>query len=342
MNDIVGRFEAVSMVALTRAFWRVLSSVVPLSIAVSGAVAQDCATCATNAYLQNGLLPDRASHVGIQFDYRYRHDTLSGSSDAPNAADEKIADTTFNAYYSHPLFERASLDINVPLVSRAYTQRPEGTYESGRDTQLGDMSLLFVVQPYWGVRGDKTVDWRIRGGAKLPTGDSSELSNVPASLAPSSSQDPSKPQSAVYAYDRAIGSGSFDWIVGSSYVVRYEKYFGIIDAQYLGRTTGSDDFRYGNKVTTHVTPGYFFHQYERNLFAIMFDAAYEFVGQSDYNGTTVDNSGQTQFTLGPKLLANFADQFSATVGIAIPVYRTVNGTQLATNYQLTAGLMCGF
>jgi hypothetical protein len=303
---------------------------------------QDCASCVTNSYLQSGLLPDYTLHAAAQFDYRYRHDTLNGSSKAENAADEKIADSTFNAYFSQPLFNRTSLDVNLPLVSRAYTQRPAGTYESGRDTQLGDMSLALVVQPYWGVRGNKTVDWRVRGGVKLPTGDSGELKNLPATLASSSNSASSTPQSAVYAYDRAIGSGSADWIIGSSYVVRYEKYFGIVDAQYIGRTTGENDFRYGDKVTTHVSPGYIFHQFDKDLFAVMLDAAYEFVNQAEYNGSTVENSGQTQFSLGPKLFATFAEHLSATIGIDIPVYRTVEGTQLATNYQLTTSIMYGF
>lgn len=312
------------------------------SVYARGAVAQDCDRCVAANYLQSALLHDTPHHLGMQLDYDYRHTMLTGSSDTPNAADEKVATTTINVFYSHELTEGTTLDLNVPVASRAYTARPNFTYDSGRDTGLGDLSLVLTQQLFAGALDRKLVDWRMRAGVKLPTGDSSELKNYPDGIVQPNPDGPVYPTSALYPYDRALGSGSVDWIVGSSYVVRYEEFFGLIDAQYIGRTAGENDFTFGNTVTVHVTPGYIFSYARGNEFSVLFDAAYRFDGQADYDGSTVADSGQSAFALGPRLMGNFQGHVIASVGVNIPLYQSVEGTQLASDYQILASVMTGF
>jgi hypothetical protein len=221
----------------------------------------------------------------------YRHTMLTGSSDTPNAADEKVATTLINLYYSQGLFEGTTLDIYLPFESKAYTTRPDFTYDSGRDSGLGDMSLVLTQQLLQGARDRKMVDWRVRAGVQLPTGDASHLKDYNGVTSRPRVDGPVYPTSALYPYDRTLGSGAVDWIVGSSYVVRYEEFFGLIDGQFIGRTAGENDFTFGNTATVHITPGYIFSYARGNEFSILLDAAYRFDAQSDFKGTAVADSG---------------------------------------------------
>jgi hypothetical protein len=306
------------------------------------AVAQDCDRCVATNYLQSALLHEVPNHVGLQLSYDYRHTMLTGSSDTPNAADEKVATTLVNLYYSQSLFDETTLDVYLPFESQAYTARPNYTYDSGRDSGLGDMSLVMTQKIFHGVAERRLVDWRVRAGAKLPTGDASQLSNYPSQLNTPNSQGPVYPTSALYPYDRTIGSGSVDWIVGSSYVVRYEDFFGVMDGQFIGRTAGENDFTFGNSVSAHVTPGYIFSHSARNEFSILLDAAYRYDAQASYKSATVRDSGQTSFTMGPQVMGNFQGRVLASFGVNMPLYQTVEGTQLASDYQILLSVMTGF
>lgn len=300
------------------------------------AFAQDCDECAVAAYLQSGFTPEADQHAAFQMNYRYRHKAYSENSKQTGAPDEKIADSNFNVFYSARVLEPLFIDVNLPVTSKAYTERPNNTYESDRDNALGDMSLLMTLQPY--AEADKygAVDWRVRAGGKLPTGDSDRLNSF--SLADATSNGGSN----VYSYDRAIGSGSFDWIVGSSFFLREDRFVGIADVQYIGRTAGENDFRFGDKVTAHITPGYVFFQRNKDIFAFLVDSSYTFVGEADISGATVPNTGESSFYMGPRILATFNDRFSTYVGVSLPLYHDMQGTQLATDYQIIASVMGAF
>lgn len=313
-----------------------------IGVGVSTCIAQDCDRCVAANYLQSAFLQGVPNHIGLQLSYDYRHTMLSGSSDTPNAADEKIASTIVNLYYSHSIFEGTTLDLYLPFESQAYTARPNYTYDSGRDSNLGDLSLVLTQQIFSGLQGRKMVDWRIRGGVILPTGDSSQLKNYPGGVIKPDPNGPVYPTSALYPYDRALGSGSVDWIVGSSYVVRYEDFFGLVDAQFIGRTVGENDFTFGNTATAHVTPGYIFSYARGNEFSVLLDAAYRYDAQAEQDGVTVNDSGRTAFTMGPMLMGNFQGKLLASIGVNLPIYQSVEGTQIASDYQILASVMTGF
>jgi hypothetical protein len=299
-------------------------------------LAQDCDECAVASYLQSGFTPDAEQHAAFQFNYRYRHEAYNGNSKENDAPDEKLADSIFNLFYSARVLEPLFLDVNLPFTSKAYTERPDNTYASDRDTALGDMSMLMTLQPY--AMADKygTADWRVRAGVKLPTGDADQLNNYNAVQAIDNGG------SNIYSYDRAIGSGSLDWIVGSSFFLREDRFLGFADAQYIGRSTGENDFRFGDKVTVHVTPGYVFFERAKNSFAFLVDSSYTFVGESDFDGTEVPTTGESSFYMGPRVLATFNKTLSAYVGASLPLYHDMNGTQLATDYQVIASIMGAF
>ncbi len=303
---------------------------------IARAEAQDCDECAVAAYLQSGCTPEADQHAAFQFNYRYRHEAYTGNSKQSGAPDEKVADSNFNLFYSARVLEPLFIDVNVPFTSKAYTERPNNTYDSDRETALGDMSLLMTLQPYAEADQYGSIDWRIRAGVKLPTGDADRLNSF------SLSQTTNNGGSNIYSYDRAVGSGSFDWIVGSSIFVRDDRFVGIADAQYIGRTSGENEFRFGDKISTHVAPGFVFFQRGRDTFVFLVDSSYTFAGEADLSGSTVPNTGESSFYMGPRILATFNDVFSTYVGVSLPLYHDMTGTQLAADYQIIASVMGAF
>jgi hypothetical protein len=306
------------------------------STGVRAVSAQECDECVVASYLQSGLTPRADQHAAFQFNYRYRHEAYTGSEKNTDVPDEKVADSNFNLFYSARVLEPLFLDVNLPFTSKAYTQRPDNTYDSDRETALGDMSVLLTLQTYAEADEVGIVDWRVRAGAKLPTGDSDKLNSY------SPAQTLNNGGSNVYSYDHTIGSGSFDWIVGSSLFLKEDRFLGFADAQYIGRTTGENDFRFGDKVSVHVTPGYLFFERGKNTFAFLVDSSYIFIAEGDFDGRTVPNTGESSFYLGPSILANFNDIVSGYVGVSLPLYHDMTGTQLATDYQIVASVMGAF
>jgi len=300
---------------------------------LSSSQAQDCDDCVVASYLQSGFTPAAQQHAAFQFNYRYRHEPYQGDSKQGNEPDEKVADSTFNFFYSARVLEPLFIDVNIPFTSQAYTLRPDNTYQSDRDTALSDMSLLATLQPV--AESDKTgaIDWRIRAGVKLPTGDTGKLDSFTLG------ETLNNGGSNVYSYDRSFGSGSFDWIAGSSVFLREDQFIGIADLQYIGRTTGENDFRFGDKATLHITPGLVFYTHGKDTFVLLLDTTYTFVGESDFDGTTVQNTGESSLYLGPRILATFNDTFSSYVGVSLPLYHDMQGTQLATDYRIIASIM---
>jgi hypothetical protein len=46
--------------------------------------------------------------------------------------------------------------------------------------------------------------------------------------------------------------------------------------------------------------------------------------------------------LGPKLMLKLKERFIGSFGVSLPLYQSVEGTQLASDYQILASMMYGF
>src|ERR1043166_9172436 len=83
-----------------------------------------------------------------------------------------------------------------------------------------------------------TFNWTVLGGFKVPTGDSSKL-NTPDSDLPD----------GIGGHDLALGSGSYDGIVGTGIYGRWKRGFVTASVQYAIRSEGDFQHRYANDLT---------------------------------------------------------------------------------------------
>ena len=87
-------------------------------------------------------------------------------------------------------------------------------------------------------------------GVEFPTGDSGRLRQEHDEV-----EVPGAPPSGVHGNDLALGSGSFDAIVGGAANARWRRLFFSADVQYFIRTRGDFGYRFGNEVSVSGGPG---------------------------------------------------------------------------------------
>src|SRR5207237_5359972 len=123
--------------------------------------------------------------------------------------------------------------------------------EQGTVSGVGDLSLLGKYTVYQRTRKESTISLAVLGGLKLPTGDSSRLSE------PEVENEEPLPESGIAGHDLALGSGSVDGIIGSTFSVRWDRVFVNGGLQYAIRTEGAYGHQYANDLTWSGGAGYF-------------------------------------------------------------------------------------
>src|ERR1051325_8670823 len=143
-----------------------------------------------------------------------------------------FAGYNFNKYFG--------LQLNAPIIYRAYGDNTMHDSVSG----IGDVSLIGNVLLLQKETGDWSFNWTALGGIKFPTGDSRKL-NTPDSALPD----------GIGGHDLALGSGSYDGLVGTGFSARWKRFFLDGQMQYTIRTRGDFQHQYANDWTWTGGPG---------------------------------------------------------------------------------------
>jgi hypothetical protein len=115
---------------------------------------------------------------------------------------------------------------------------------------LGDLSLLGNVLPVSYDKMNATFRWTVSGGVKFPTGNTDRLQEEFNEV-----EEPVGPASGIHGHDLALGSGSYDGLVGTALFGRWKKLFLAANLQYAIRSEGDFDYRYANDLTWAGGPG---------------------------------------------------------------------------------------
>src|SRR5205085_5591808 len=109
-----------------------------------------------------------------------------------------------------------SVQVGVPIIYREF-ERPEGfAIDRGHESGIGDLSLLGVFTPLRVEHMHSTFNWSVFGGLKFPTGDSDRLREELKEI-----EIPGAPESGIHGHDLALGSGSYDEVIGTGMYARY-------------------------------------------------------------------------------------------------------------------------
>ncbi|MBI2001624.1 MAG: transporter [candidate division NC10 bacterium] len=222
-----------------------------------------------------------------------------------------------------------TLAVTLPILERRLRfDTPSGERKTITANGLGDVTLAGAYRFYRRDVERSTTQLSVLGGLKLPTGATtigdSDLPRLTGGtgtrLSPS----------------LQLGSGSVDGIVGLAGFHNVDRLSFYADVQGKLNTEGAQDFRAGHRVFYDLTADYVFLP-ERNLFLIL-ELNGVVSGHADQVGRTVPDSGGHLLFLSPGIQYLPIPNLILEGSVQIPIYRDLNGRQLAPDWSTVVGL----
>ena len=219
------------------------------------------------------------------------------------------------------------VQFNLPIIYRAYGNNSMHADEAG----IGDVSLVGNFRLYHKATDNFTFNWTALGGMKFSTGDSSKL-NTPDSALPD----------GIGGHDVALGSGSFDGLVGMGFSARWKRIFLDGEMQYGIRTEGDFQHQYANDWTWSGGPGVYLALKDDYTISLQVVVSGESKGKDTFADVPDDDSAETIVYVGPKISFTGSENFSAHVGADLPVSIENSGEQVVPDFRVHAAVTWRF
>jgi len=256
--------------------------------------------------------------------------------EVPNTIDQHIDSSISQIFVGYNFTDRLGVQFNLPLIYREF-RRPHGPIvENGTQFGIGDVSLLGNYIVYRSLHKDYTLTVNALGGIKFPTGNSSHLSE------PDVESENGLPPSGIAGHDLALGSGSFDGILGTDVYARWKRLFLSAGFQYAARTEGDFGHQYANDFTWAGGPGCYFLLTDDYSIALQALVSGESKGKDTNHGVPDEDSAVTSVFLGPQIDFTWSTRLSATLGVDIPVSIDNSGLQAVPDYRVHAAVTWRF
>ena len=235
-------------------------------------------------------------------------------------SDGEYIDSSVSQFFTGYNFNRRfGLQLNLPVIYRSYGS----SARSGNDFGIGDVSLVGNFVIYQKFTDDFMFNCTALGGIKFPTGSSAWLGR--GDFAP-----------GIGGHDLALGSGSFDGLLGTGFSTRWKKLFFTGQMQYAIRSEGDFQHQYANDWTWSGGPGIYLALQDRYTVALQFTTSGESKGKDTFAGMPDGDSAETIVYIGPEISFTWLENFSAHVGVDLPVSIDETGEQLVPDYRVHA------
>ncbi len=223
------------------------------------------------------------------------------------------------------------VQFTLPVIVRDFRRREEGVITSGSESGIGDVSLIGTLRPFSYVTERSVLRTSLLGGLKFPTGSTDRLHEE-------LHEDEEGGPLGVHGHDLALGSGSYDGIIGGAVFASWQRLFWTTAVQYAIRTTGAIDYRYANDLTWGGGPGvYPFLTHEASL-SLQAMVTGEHKGTDTLDGVEAEDTGMTAVYMGPGISATWGTSFAADVAVDFPIMQDNTSVQLVRDYRIRAGL----
>jgi hypothetical protein len=234
--------------------------------------------------------------------------------------------------------ERFSVQFALPVIYRAF-KRPEGfAIDRGTVSGIGDVSLIASARVWQHQWTDAEISWTVSAGVKFPTGDSGRLREEINETPP----PPGAPESAIHGHDLALGSGSYDGIVGSGVYAARKRFFATAQIQYAIRSEGSYGYRYANDLVWNGGPGFYVVQTPRCTCGVQLNVAGETKPKDTFRGSKAEDTGVTTVYLGPGVTLVYDKKLHADLDVDIPVSVDNTALQAVPDYRVRASVTYRF
>ena len=207
------------------------------------------------------FVPHDSSAKGFQLGFAEQYSSLSNlyleGDKVTNPADQYMNSSYSQLLVSYRFNASSALQLNVPLIHRAF-QRAEGeSIQQGTESGIGDMLLLGSYTPFQRKNPYSQFRWKLLAGLKFPTGNSDRIGEE--LLEDESSPETDAPASGVHGHDLALAADRGSGLIGTEISGSHGKWYYTGNVQYAIRTRGDFDYKYANDLVWYGGPGYSSH-----------------------------------------------------------------------------------
>ena len=296
-----------------------------------------CDLCAVYSATQAHGEIGKGFFTGVAEQFTHFGTMQEDGREVRNEVGQYLDSSISQIYAGYNFNDRAGLQFNLPVVYRAF-KRPEGfAIDRGTESGLGDVSLLAHLRAYRHETKKFTVNWNIIAGVKFPTGSSDRIKEELSEI-----EVPGAPKSGIHGHDLALGTGSYDGIVGTGIFLRYQRAFLTANTQYAIRSTGDFDYRYANDLTWSGGPGVYLLLADNATVSVQLVVSGEHKKRDRFQGSVAADTGITSVYLGPQIKFTWSEKFSAEIGADLPVSIANTALQTVPDYRIRAGVTCRF
>lgn len=269
-------------------------------------------------------------YTGV-FEQYTRFGTLrDGGKKVENEAGQFINSSITQFLLGYQFNDRFGVQINVPYIRRSFKRAEGGAIDEGTVSGLGDVALVGNALIYRRLREESTFLWNAGGGVKFPTGNTDRLKEELSEEEP----PPGAPESGVHGHDLTLGSGSYDFIVGTDAYGRWKRLFVTAAVHYSIRTEGAFDYRYANDLVFNIKPGIYLLLSDEGTVGLQLAVTGETKGKDKLNGQEMADTGITSLFVGPEFSVTWHENLSASMGADFPVVENNTSLQIVPDYRL--------
>lgn len=154
--------------------------------------------------------------------------------------------------------------------------------------------------------------------------------------------EPVGPPSGIHGHDLALGSGSYDGIVGTAIFGRWQRFYASSGINYAIRSRGDFNYRYANDLGWFFKPGGYLWLTHEGTLGLELALTGEDKGKDDLAGVAAEDTGMTSVFIGPELSFTWKENLSAELGVEFPVVNDNTALQCVPDYRIKAALTWRF
>jgi hypothetical protein len=314
----------------------ILGCILICALLLSTASARACDLCAIYNSVESQKLEEGSARVGLAEQFTYFGTIRNDGNFQANIHHQHLASSITQLYGQYDFSSRFGAQLTLPYINRRYTRFEDGAVERGTVAGLGDMSVLGKAIVYQHSGQESNAFWALSAGLKLPTGNSDRLGEE-------SSESPVPPppgdESAFHGHDLALGSGSVDVPVGSTFFAQYGRAFVTAEAQYVFRSEGTHDYTFADDFTWLLAPGYYVLLADGCSVMLRLDLSGERKGKDRRAGEVEDDTRMRAWYLGPSLVGMWGSSLSGELALDLPIEIDNSGVQGVPDYKLRAAIV---
>lgn len=295
-------------------------------IGVGGANA--CDFCAVYSSIESKGGSKGSYNIGAAYQFTHYESNIKpvGRADLPG---QHLESNITQLFANYNVTDHLSAQINIPLIYRDFRRVVNGQVEDGSESGLGDIALLVRYEAVRTHKKDSSLAWELFGGLKLPTGDADRLKEETDFFEPRifARHGNTADGALVGGDDLALGTGSTDWIIGSSLFLQQNNFFLSGSAQYAIRQEGDFDYHYGNDLQWHVGPGYYLILEDDRTLSLRLRLSGEDKEKDRINSQTLEGSEDNRVYAGPELSYSIREQWNLSLAtdFAVETEDSANG-----------------